>query len=62
MSELLTGNFAIKRPVQDDAPGLTLEEKFEVAALKRLGGSITFVAKKRVMWDLASPPHDKPRG
>jgi hypothetical protein len=61
MSELLRGNFATKRPVQDEAPQASLEEQFEIAALKRLGGSITFVAKKKVMWDLAAPPDDKTR-
>ncbi len=61
MSELLKGNFSTKHPVADDAPELSLEDQFETAALKRLGGSITFVAKKKVAWDLAAPPHGKPR-
>ena len=59
MSELLKGNFVIKHPVLDEAPPTSLEEQFEAAALKRLGGSITFVAKKRVMWDIAAQPDDK---
>ena len=29
-----------------------LETRFEKAAMKRLGGSIAFVAKKKVNWDL----------
>jgi hypothetical protein len=61
MSELLKGNFVTKHPVLDDCPHATLEERFEAAALKRLGGSITFVAKKKVIWDLAVPPDDKTR-
>lgn len=61
MSELLKGNFSPKHPVQDEAPQLSLEDQFEMAALKRLGGSITFVAKGKVMWDLAARPHGKTR-
>ncbi len=57
MSSVLKGNFQPKNPVQvaeakvDDS----VESRFEREALKRLGGSIAFVAKKKVMWD-AEPP------
>ena len=61
MSELLKGNFETKHPVLDDTPRPTLEDQFETAALKRLGGSITFVAKKKVIWDIAALPDDKAR-
>ena len=53
MTSVLKGNFAPKKMVEaatdenDD-----LESKFEASALKRLGGSIAYVSKKRVNWDL----------
>jgi hypothetical protein len=62
MSELLKGNFTTRKPVTDDAAEPSLEDQFEMAALKRLGGSMTFVAKRKVIWDLApqaDDPHDK---
>ena len=58
MDNLLKGNFTVAKPVLDEPPVKSLEDHFESAALKRLGGSITFVAKKKVVWDLA-PPHGK---
>jgi hypothetical protein len=53
VSEVLKGNFVTKKMVETpkEAPE-TLEERFERTALKRLGGSIAFVSKKKVMWDL----------
>jgi hypothetical protein len=52
MSELLKGNFKPKRPVEaPEAKPESLEDRFEKAAMKRLGGSIAYVAKKKVMWD-----------
>lgn len=52
MSEILKGNFKTKNPVaKADEGEKTLEDKFEKEALKRLGGSIAFVSKKKVMWD-----------
>ena len=52
MSEVLKGNFKTKKPVkgESDKPA-TLEDRFEKEALKRLGGSIAFVSKKKVVWD-----------
>ncbi len=53
MKELLKGNFQTKKTVEE-TPGKpeTLEDRFEREAMKRLGGSIAYVAKKKVMWDL----------
>jgi hypothetical protein len=53
MNDVLKGNFQTKRDVSlpEEQPE-TLEERFERSALKRLGGSIAFVSKKKVMWDL----------
>ncbi len=52
MSDLLRGNFKPKRLVKTEASAETedLESRFEKEALKRLGGSIAFVSKKRVKW------------
>ena len=54
MSDILKGNFKTKnevKPTEKD-PENALEEEFEREALKRLGGSIAFVSKKKVKWDL----------
>lgn len=50
MSDLLKGNFKVAREVQGDQQQTSLEERFEREALKKLGGSIAFVSKKKVMW------------
>jgi len=53
MNELLKGNFQTKNQVTDSpAKEETLEDRFEREAKKRLGGSIAYVSKKKVMWDL----------
>lgn len=53
MNELLKGNFQTKNQVTDaPAKEETLEDRFEREAKKRLGGSIAYVSKKKVMWDL----------
>ena len=52
MADVLKGNFKTKKAVKGDAgKATTLEDRFEKEALKRLGGSIAFVSKKKVMWD-----------
>ena len=51
MSEFLKGNFTTKKDVVDTNPAEeSLEQRFEKEALKKLGGSIAFVAKKEVLW------------
>jgi hypothetical protein len=53
MPDVLKGNFETKKKVAADAGGgESLENRFEREALKRLGGSIAFVSKKRVDWKL----------
>lgn len=54
-SEYLRGNFETKNKVSDDKGDQkeTLEDRFEREALKRLGGSIAFVSKKKIKWDVA---------
>lgn len=50
MDEILRGNYPIEQPKQTAPAARTLEDEFEIAALKRLGGSMTFVAKRKVVW------------
>ena len=55
MHELLKGNYQPRDRVAVPAPKPEeegLEARFEREALKRLGGSIAFVAKKKVQWEL----------
>lgn len=54
MADILKGNFTTKKKVEPKPRegGEELEERFEREALKRLGGSIAFVSKKMVKWDL----------
>jgi len=54
MSDFLKGNFETARPVKakNEEGEQSLEDKFESAALKRLGGSMAFVSKKAVTWSL----------
>jgi len=50
MSDILKGNFKLSKPVEVNKEQATLESQFEREALKRLGGSIAFVSKKRLLW------------
>lgn len=54
MSSVLKGNYETEKKVEvgKKKEAETLEEKFEHEALKRLGGSIAYVSKKKVSWDL----------
>jgi hypothetical protein len=53
MPNVLKGNFETKKKVAAETDGAdSLESRFEREALRRLGGSIAFVAKKRVDWKL----------
>ena len=55
MSDVLRGNFKTRRNVEvakaQDPADESLETRFEREALKRLGGSIAFVSKKKVDWN-----------
>ena len=48
--DILKGNFTTKKKPSVDRPDESLEDKFERAALKRLGGSIAYVSKKKFLW------------
>ena len=53
MNDFLKGNFEVKNKLDgEDGKAESLEDRFEREALKRLGGSIAFVSKKKVRWDL----------
>lgn len=53
MNSVLKGNFETKKQVKvEDENSDDLETRFEKSALKRLGGSIAFVSRKRVNWDV----------
>jgi hypothetical protein len=63
MSDVLKGNFKTKQVVTAKEKGKeSLEDRFEREALKRLGGSIAFVAKKKIMWDAKDAPTAKETG
>jgi len=51
MTDVLKGNFTAKKEVSVNTEQKEgLEERFEREATKRLGGSIAFVSRKKVMW------------
>ena len=50
MAEVMKGNFMPKRGVEAIEAKDDLESRFEREALKRLGGSIAYVAKNKVKW------------
>jgi len=53
MDEILKGNYKVPNsvvaPVRKEDKPVSLDEEFEAAALRKLGGSITFV-KKGFTW------------
>ena len=62
MPDILRGNFKTEKTVNTDSEEKkSLEDTFETAALKRLGGSIAFVSKRKVMWDTKEEPKKKPK-
>jgi len=50
--DMLKGNFKPKKAVEGKKSAETLEDRFEREAQKHLGGSIAYVAKKKVVWDV----------
>ncbi len=53
MADLIKGNFKPQNPIEEGKVNEEdeLEERFEKEVLKHLGGSVAFVAKKRVNWE-----------
>lgn len=56
MSSVLKGNFTtgktVSAPKEEQVQSKDLESMFENEAMKRLGGSIAFVSKKKVAWEI----------
>lgn len=50
--DVLKGNFKSKKTVEVKPAEDSLEDRFEREAQKHLGGSIAYVAKKKVVWDV----------
>jgi len=52
MSSVLKGNFTPAKSVEANTKAETddLDSRFEREAMKKLGGSIAYVAKKKVKW------------
>ncbi len=52
--DLLKGNYKLKKNIKKKklSQSEELEKKFEKEASKRLGGSMVYVAKKKVNWTL----------
>ena len=50
MTDLLKGNFKTQKPVVAEPPKEDLTTQFEREALKRLGGSVAFVSKKKFIY------------
>jgi len=51
MNDILKGNFKPQKEVSSSEENDSLESQFEKEARKRLGGSIAFVSKQKVIWD-----------
>jgi hypothetical protein len=60
MKKFLSGNFEVKRPPEAPQVEQDLTDRFEHAALKKLGGSIAFVSKKKFLYG-ATPANELPK-
>ncbi len=54
MKNFLKGNFEVRRPPAAPNVEQDLTDRFEIEALKRLGGSIAFVSKKKLLFGVPS--------
>ena len=61
MSQVMRGNFEPKKKVQAGETKEDLNTRFEREALKRLGGSIAFVSKKKFLFGLGGPATQDPQ-
>ena len=51
MKSVIRGNFKTKNKIEiKDEQEESLEDRFEKEALAKLGGSIAFVSRKKVLW------------
>ena len=61
MKKFLSGNFDVKRPPTTPDTEQDLTDRFEVEALRRLGGSMAFVSKKKFLFGADAPAKDSPK-
>ncbi len=62
MAEVLKGNFTPRKRVVVGDANEDLTSQFEREALKRLGGSIAFVAKKKFLYGVNKTETDDDHG
>ena len=62
MAEILKGNFTPRRRIVVDEDKEDLTTQFEREALRRLGGSIAFVAKKKFLYGVSDAKGDEGDG
>ena len=60
--EVLKGNFTTRKPVIAEDQEKDLTAQFEYEALKRLGGSIAFVSKKKLLFAMDEAEDAKESG
>lgn len=60
--QVLKGNFTPRQPVNIEPAEEDLTTQFEREALKRLGGSIAFVSKKKFLFGLDEKKRDDNAG
>jgi hypothetical protein len=58
--DVLKGNFKTRQPVVADENKEDLNSQFEREALKRLGGSIAFVSKKKFLFGMNADADSTP--
>jgi len=51
MNEYLKGNYELDAKIDDTTDAADSTDEFERKALSRLGGSICFVSKKKLIWN-----------
>jgi hypothetical protein len=51
MNEYLKGNYELDAKIEETADAEDSTDAFERKALSRLGGSICFVSKKKLIWN-----------
>ena len=61
MKEVMKGNFSTHKKVVAPDAAEDLNARFECDALKRLGGSIAFVSKKKFLFGLGKDEGDTSR-
>jgi hypothetical protein len=51
MNEYLKGNYKVDVTIEEETAAADSTDEFERKALSRLGGSICFVSKKKLLWN-----------